>query len=106
MIDVYGRAILDVEADNLWLDRRCQYHRAESIPASDTLPDLSDPATVGWLLALVREKWGPLSFVGWDGKQWVVFDHMAATTDDGRAPVATGVTEAAALVAALEASNG
>jgi hypothetical protein len=70
------------------------------------LPDLSDPATLGWLLALVREKWGPLSCVGWDGKRWIVLDHMAATTDDGRAPIATGDTEAEALVAALEVQNG
>ena len=34
---------------------------AECVPG--TLPDLSDPATLGCLLALVREAWGPTASV-------------------------------------------
>ena len=72
----------------------------------DALPDLTDPATLGCLLALVREAWGR--------------DDIAATKN-GRGPdsvwliACTGTpdrlldiaepTEAAALVAALEAAN-
>lgn len=66
------------------------------------VPDLRDPATLGCLLELVREAWGPVivrppedapAVVGWweverlsDGKAW------------------GGATEADALVAALEAT--
>ena len=67
----------------------------------DPLPDLSDPATVGCLLALVREAWC-------DPSLCVVFDH-----DDGRWNVGRwedglvlrgrgGATDVEALVNALE----
>jgi len=80
------------------------------------LPDLTDPATLGCLLALVREASGcPV---------WVSFDVEPDPLDDGeyvlseparwtvwRAPVGdfvqpcgSGPTEAAALIAALEAA--
>ena len=67
------------------------------------LPDLADPATLGCLLALVREAWGdpkihvlparPPSAFG--GAPWVC---------GARARLFTGASEAAALVAALEAA--
>ena len=64
------------------------------------LPDLSDPATLGCLLALVREAWGCdsltcqplLPLVGVHG--WRVVGTSAQSDN----------TEAAALVAALEAA--
>lgn len=64
-------------------------------------PDFSDPLTVGWLLALVREKHGACTGILWvpDVAKWVVFSGTGA-------PIATGATEAAALVAALEVQNG
>ena len=64
------------------------------------LPDLSDPATLGCLLALVREAWGdPLAHVapvagGW--RVWLELD-LSVFFD--------GATEASALVAALEAAS-
>lgn len=60
-------------------------------------PDLSDPATIGCLLALVREKHGDLSFHTHmvDGR-WSA--HGLRTADF------TGATEAEALVSALEAT--
>ena len=66
----------------------------------DALPDLTDPATVGCLLALVREAWGCdsltcqplLPLVGVHG--WRVVGTSAKS----------GHTEAEALVAALEAA--
>ena len=51
--------------------------------ALSPMPDLTDPATLGCLLSLVRDAWDePLA--------WVYYEH--------------GATEAAALVAALEAA--
>jgi hypothetical protein len=63
------------------------------------LPDLNDPATVGCLLALVREAWGdPRAYVragyGWE---WIT-DYCVEELPPG------GETEAEALVAALEAA--
>lgn len=66
------------------------------------LPDLSDPATLGCLLAIVREAWGDprastnASPYG-DGR-WAVSDSKA------RRAYAWGTSEADALVAALESA--
>jgi hypothetical protein len=71
------------------------------------LPDLSDPATVGCLLALVREAWGDETIAtsatreatgrrGWVMEAW---DQHAPSNAVGPYP-----TEAEALVAALEAA--
>ena len=76
--------------------------RACRIPHSvhpTMVPDLSDPATLGCLLALVRDAWGdPLAHVapvagGW--RVWLEVD-LEVFFD--------GATEAEALVAALEAA--
>ena len=72
--------------------------------AADWLPDLSDAATLGCLLALVREAWQPREefrswmSVGWSSSsnQHEVFSGRFGVT------FATGKTEAEALVAALE----
>lgn len=73
---------------------------------SKAIPDLTDPATLGCLLALVREAWGdPLGYlVPLSGGRW---GWESAMTVDAvlRQPVAVrGDTEAEALVAALEAA--
>ena len=71
----------------------------EWLPAMDSFPDLLDPATLGCLLALVREAWGkPHAYVEYSDK-WKAAFHCDIGT---RAFSST--TEAAALVAALEAA--
>ena len=80
-------------------------------PIAGLLPDLSDPATLGCLLALVREAWGDASKL-WNGYVEVQRDHQSlffvvqfkhdasgALVED---TLATGGTEAEAHVAALE----
>ena len=62
----------------------------------DALPDLTDPATLGCLLALVREHYPDAYTVPQFGGGWEV----AAPTDAD--VVGEGPTEAAALVTALE----
>lgn len=65
------------------------------------LPDLTDPATLGCLLALVREAWGdPQAFVGWFDPHWKV---IRCRTESLLGCLAgRGAIEAEALVAALE----
>jgi len=90
----------------------------EGVVARSDLPDLRDPATVGCLLALVREAhpgcaiWvardcvvDPLDDTEYmldEREGWTV---CGGTGDDFLAPYGSGRTEAAALVAALEASD-
>lgn len=84
--------------DGKWWCPPLSNHEA-FVAEEETLPDLTDPATLGCLLALVREVWGrPLicTFAGGDG-QWAM--HGMATGWEPWHP-----TEAEALVAALEAA--
>ncbi len=73
-------------------------------PERDLLPDLTDPATLGCLLALVREAWAsPLAQVSPMLPQggWVCYPN---NTEERYGLYFRGETEAAALVAALEAA--
>lgn len=72
--------------------------RQGQVPAAWCVPDLSDPCTLGALLALVREAWGDPTLHVWYSRQlglWVV-------SASGQEIGVEETTEAAALVAALE----
>lgn len=83
-------------------------------PLRDAFPDLSDAATLGCLLALVREAWGDdraylCDFTGYDSVDWGVVSEVwdKKRNEDGLKPwfsclLGDGPTEAEALVHALE----
>ena len=97
MLTDEGRRVMRVWPDDLgikWshlLDNRV-------VRDADALPDLTDPATLGCLLALVREAWEPYgTFVSthrYDGGEWSI----------RTLPTPMFATEAEALVAALESA--
>ena len=91
---------------HLWPDRPCAIREGTWVdtavprPLGDHLPDLTDPATLGCLLALVQEAWGdPKASPDWDAhaEKWVV------VVFDRRERRFLAETSAEALVAALEA---
>jgi hypothetical protein len=85
------------------------------LPADDVVgrPDFSDPATLGCLLAVVREVWAcPILRTSWEGPDLSPGEPLPETTPGHRFwrawlpghPIGYGATEAGALVAALEAA--
>ena len=89
----YRARVCRVEGDKFWSD-------ATSLPYDlvSYVPDLTDAATLGCLLALVREAWESYgTFVSthrYDGGEWSI----------RTLPLPMFSTEAEALVAALEAA--
>ena len=80
--------------------------RHERIGQADrgSLPDLTDPGTLGCLLALVREAWGdPDAHPALGAAGWVLMSGESRVADVVY-PSPAGRTEAEALVAALEAA--
>ena len=74
----------------------------------DCLPDFRDPATMGCLLALVREAWGPEATVSVNiSGFWAVGGARIQTGKSAGHTINLGIwkaTEVEALVAALEAA--
>jgi len=68
-----------------------------------SIPDLTDPATLGCLLALVREAWGQGVYLLPDGGWYVKGARLQDGSTIGLGICAT--SEAEALVAALEAAQ-
>lgn len=93
----------DMLAAGKWLPWQQPVEYGDHIYDGPYLPDLTDPATLGCLLALVRGAWGdPGMFVRPRGSKmrpdWAVF--TGANSDI----VCASLYEAEALVAALEAA--
>ena len=80
---------------------------AECVPG--TLPDLSDPATLGCLLALVRESWGPTASVSVNlSGFWAVGGATVLSGKGKGASINLGIwknSELDALVSALEVAR-
>lgn len=84
-------------------------HEIDCCRAKHCLPDLSDPCTLGGLVALVRGAWGrPYAHVAKaHGGPWILCDIIGQPLHTGlvdTGEVVGGDTEAEALVAALEAA--
>ena len=97
-VDVHGRALGIRESD-----RR---GRPETVGLPhDAEPDPTDPATIGCLLARVREMWGEDAHVGVnhrDPSEWIVWARLGAA--GWWSVVARGPTEWSALMAAGDAA--
>jgi hypothetical protein len=97
-----------INAERIRLDSPDELPAGYFSSSTPALPDLSDPATVGCLLSLVREAWAsPALQVSPRCRlhdlaitRWVVYANRA----DCDRMVAEGDTEIEALVAALEAA--
>jgi hypothetical protein len=90
-----------------WPDRPCAIREGGWVdtspprPLGDDLPDLTDPATLGCLLALVREAWGQDDLGAFRvGGQWCA----EVTPQKKQHHAFYGDTEAEALVYALESA--
>lgn len=102
MADQFGRRVMQVYPEGLGIKWS---HLLENkvVRDADALPDLTDPATRGCLLALVREVWGdPFAFIGWFDPHWkvIVSSDSLIGCLGGR-----GASEAEALVVAWEAAH-
>jgi hypothetical protein len=109
MKTVSGARVVAVKDDDLVIDEindnapafRPRLPSFERLKATEELPDLSDPATLGCLLHLVREAWGGDGvFVRLAASGWRVMRGSVSSVVN----ISAGATEAEALVAALEAA--
>ena len=99
--------VIDARRSVVYEDNDGAIH--EGVVSRSDLPDLTDPATLGCLLALVREAWEPhrgsdyIASTMHTGSGWGV---GARYGSEGLAAIVlpTYASEAAALVAALEAA--
>lgn len=96
-----GGWVIDGACPHQWANGNpWRQERNNIIILPDELPDLSDPATLGCLLHLVREAWGVERAVVW----WNEHDQGWVADVRPRNFVFVRDSEAHALVAALEAA--
>ena len=94
--------VLRVTGQGVWVAKEESLASGFRVEEDGCAPDLDDPATVGALLALVREAWGaPCLYVGLLPARWGVWTSQNLPLHEC---VGKGLTEAEALVAALEAA--
>ena len=79
-------------------------HVESSVPVDGVIPDLSDPATLGCLLHLVREATGEQSSPSWYPGGKHDYPHWAWYSDNCYGKLCEGATEAECLVRVLEAA--
>ena len=104
MLTTDGFRICRVDADGYKFGYLTEYSYAHTVDG-DVLPDLQDHATLGCLLALVREAHGKPAVPMFWGDYWQIV--YTSEVDDGCAGhehIGDGDTEIEALVAALEAA--
>jgi len=87
---------------SLWWFARWDEAHLSCISLRDSIPDITDPCTLGGMLQVVRDVWG---IVDWDLAQagstrW----HFGFVTPDGEDFDFWGSTEAEALLRALQAA--
>ena len=101
--DTYGLTVV-THANGPVFAAHHEYGIAGEFPRGSSVPDFDDPATLGCLLARVREAWGidGLSVGRSDGR-WAVWRHELDVRFPVRAPMRDN-TEPGALVAALLAA--
>lgn len=89
--------VLRVTGQGVWVAKEESLASGFRVEEDGCAPDLTDPATLGCLLALVREAWGMprLVVIPQPDGEWSVW---------GLTSIAGGDTEAEALVKALEAA--
>ena len=100
---LYGRILeIDAKEGPMWVGSGDVFHPLED----GTYPDLTDPATLGCLLALVREAWGPEATVSVNiSGFWAVGGARIQKGKSAGHTINLGIwklTEVEALVAALE----
>ena len=98
MLTTDGFRICRVDADGYKFGYLTEYSYAHTVEG-DVLPDLQDHATLGCVLALVREAHGRRCYTQAVGGYWAV------QNDDTEQAWGAEATEAEALVAALEAAQ-
>jgi hypothetical protein len=98
MADQFGRRVMQVYPNELGFKWS---HLLENnvVRDADALPDLTDAATLGCFLALVREAWGDPKACVRAGRGW---EWVTDFCVERRPPC--GKTEAEALIAALDAA--
>lgn len=97
-----GMAVLGgfAGADRLFADKWGMIHAPDE--DAGMLPDLSDPATLGCLLYLVREATGQQSSPSWYPGGKHDYPHWAWYSDNCYGKLCEGATEAECLVRVLE----